>query len=99
MTFHFYTIIWTDSNSSTLPCQCYLPTPPFSATIPVTTYFGGFFMEEKHYSIGEVSKLANISVQTLRYYDQIDLFKPSYVDPQTNYRYYKDAQLYYLDII
>lgn len=51
------------------------------------------------YTIGEVSKLANISIQTLRYYDQIDLFKPSYVDPATNYRYYKDSQLYYLDLI
>ena len=56
-------------------------------------------MEETYYSIGEVAKLTNISVQTLRYYDQIDLFKPSYVDPETNYRYYKDAQFYYLDII
>lgn len=56
-------------------------------------------MEETYYSIGEVAKLTNISIQTLRYYDQIDLFKPSYVDPETNYRYYKDSQLYYLDII
>lgn len=56
-------------------------------------------MEEKHYSIGEVSKLTNISIQTLRYYDQIGLFKPSYVDPKTNYRYYKDSQFYHLDII
>lgn len=56
-------------------------------------------MEEKYYSIGEVAKLTNISIQTLRYYDQIDLFKPSYVDVKTNYRYYKDSQLYYLDMI
>lgn len=56
-------------------------------------------MEEQYYSIGEVAKLTNISIQTLRYYDQIDLFKPSYVDSATNYRYYKDSQLYYLDII
>lgn len=54
---------------------------------------------DKYYSIGEVAKLTNISIQTLRYYDQIDLFKPSYVDKKTNYRYYKDSQLYYLDII
>lgn len=54
---------------------------------------------EKYYSIGEVSKLTNISIQTLRYYDQIDLFKPSHVDAQTNYRYYKDSQLFYLDFI
>ncbi|MEG0384268.1 MAG: MerR family transcriptional regulator [Solibacillus sp.] len=54
---------------------------------------------ELYYSIGEVAKLTNISIQTLRYYDQIGLFKPSYVDKKTNYRYYKDSQLYYLDII
>lgn len=56
-------------------------------------------MEEKYYSIGEVAKLTNISIQTLRYYDQINLFKPSHVDAKSNYRYYKDSQLYYLDII
>ena len=56
-------------------------------------------MHIPYYTIGEVSKLANISIQTLRYYDQIDLFKPSYVDPATNYRYYKDSQLFYLDLI
>lgn len=60
---------------------------------------GTYIMEENYYSIGEVAKLTNISIQTLRYYDQINLFKPSYVDPATNYRYYKDSQLYYLDII
>lgn len=54
---------------------------------------------DQYYSIGEVAKLTNISIQTLRYYDQIGLFKPSHVDKKTNYRYYKDSQLYYLDII
>jgi len=39
-------------------------------------------------SIGEMAKLNNISVQTLRYYDKIDLLKPSEVDPDSNYRYY-----------
>lgn len=52
-----------------------------------------------YYSIGEVAKLTNVSVQTLRYYDQINLFKPTYVDSKTNYRYYCDSQLYYLDLI
>lgn len=56
-------------------------------------------MKEPYLSIGEVAKLANISIQTLRYYDQIDLFKPAYTDPVTNYRYYKDGQLYHLDLI
>ncbi len=39
-------------------------------------------------SIGEMSKLHGITIQTLRYYDKIDLLKPSEVDPRTNYRYY-----------
>lgn len=56
-------------------------------------------MEEKLLTIGEVAKVANVSIQTLRYYDQIDLFKPAYIDTQTNYRFYKDSQLYHLDLI
>lgn len=56
-------------------------------------------MKEHYYTIGEVAKLANLSVQTLRYYDQINLFKPAHIDTSSNYRYYKDEQLYYLDII
>ena len=56
-------------------------------------------MQEGYLTIGEVAKLTNVSIQTLRYYDQIDLFKPSYIDQNTNYRFYKDAQLYHLDLI
>lgn len=56
-------------------------------------------VEEKLYTIGEVSKLSNVSIKALRYYDKIDLFKPVHVDPETNYRYYKDSQLYHLDLI
>ena len=40
------------------------------------------------FSIGEMSKLQNISVQTLRYYDKIGLLKPSYIDENSRYRYY-----------
>lgn len=56
-------------------------------------------MKESLYAIGEMAKISNVSIQTLRYYDQIGLFKPAFVDPTTNYRYYKDSQLYHLDII
>jgi len=56
-------------------------------------------MKEKLYTIGEVSKLVNISIKALRYYDKINLFKPAYVDPETNYRYYKDSQIHLLDLI
>ncbi|MEH7503865.1 MerR family transcriptional regulator [Neobacillus drentensis] len=56
-------------------------------------------MKEKLYTIGEVSKLVNISIKALRYYDKINLFKPAFVDPETNYRYYKDSQIHILDLI
>lgn len=44
------------------------------------------------YSISEVASFFNISNQTLHYYDRIGLYKPSYVDPQTRYRYYDQEQ-------
>jgi DNA-binding transcriptional MerR regulator len=40
------------------------------------------------YTIGEVSKLCNIPIRTLRYYDDIGLLKPEKISPETNYRYY-----------
>lgn len=40
------------------------------------------------YSIGKFSEICNIPVKTLRYYSDIGLLKPSYIDPITNYRYY-----------
>ena len=39
-------------------------------------------------TIGELSKLAKVSVQAIRHYEKIELLKPTYVDPETNYRYY-----------
>lgn len=44
-------------------------------------------------SIGNFSKVANISTKTLRYYDEIGLLKPSYVDSDTGYRFYDVSQL------
>jgi DNA-binding transcriptional MerR regulator len=43
--------------------------------------------------IGEFSKLVQVSVPTLRYYDEIGLLKPVQVDPFTGYRYYSASQL------
>lgn len=51
------------------------------------------------YKIGDFSKLSGLSVKTLRYYDEIDLFKPSEVDLFTNYRYYEEKQLEDLKLI
>jgi effector-binding domain-containing protein len=38
--------------------------------------------------IGEFSRIGQVSVKTLRYYDAVDLLKPHQVDPATGYRYY-----------
>ena len=43
--------------------------------------------------IGDFSKLSQVPVKTLRYYDQIGLLKPSDVDRFTSYRYYTLAQI------
>ena len=49
--------------------------------------------------IGEFSKLNNIPIRTLRFYDQIGLLKPYQVDPETNYRSYHIEQSSLVDAI
>ena len=43
--------------------------------------------------IGEFSRLARVSVKTLRYYADLGLLKPAYVDRYSGYRYYSLEQL------
>ena len=43
--------------------------------------------------IGDFSRLARVSVKTLRFYDQAGLFAPAAVEPRTGYRFYRAAQL------
>src|SRR5262245_44021488 len=43
--------------------------------------------------IGEFSKLVQVPVPTLRYYDQLGLLKPVEVDRWSGYRYYSASQL------
>ena len=42
------------------------------------------------YKIGDFANIVNISVRTLRYYDEIGLLKPEIIDKYTSYRYYTD---------
>lgn len=53
----------------------------------------------QYMSIGKVSKQKNVSIKSLRYYDQIGILKPAFVNTETNYRYYTQDQLYLLDAI
>ena len=43
--------------------------------------------------IGDFSRLSRVSIKTLRYYDEMGLFKPIDVDRFTGYRYYSANQL------
>lgn len=45
------------------------------------------------YGIGLVARLAQVSVRTLRHYDDLGLLKPSRVDPVTGYRQYTPEQV------
>ncbi|WFR56892.1 MerR family transcriptional regulator [Anaerocolumna sp. AGMB13025] len=50
-------------------------------------------MSKELYSIGEFSKLCGISIQTLRYYDKIELLRPKFTDVQSGYRFYNNEQI------
>ncbi|MGL4736173.1 MAG: MerR family transcriptional regulator [Cellulosilyticaceae bacterium] len=56
-------------------------------------------MMDTRFSIGEVSKLHNVSVQALRLYDKKGILKPAYVDEKSNYRYYSVKHFIVLDFI
>lgn len=51
------------------------------------------------FTIGEIATLFDINKKTLRYYDEIGLFKPSYIDEKNNYRYYSTNQFEKLNTI
>lgn len=51
------------------------------------------------YTIGEVSRFLKISAKTLRHYDQLNLLKPSFIDPDTKYRYFSYDQFFIIDVI
>src|SRR5215468_523952 len=45
------------------------------------------------FRIGDFSKLSQVSVKALRFYDEVALLKPTYVDRDTGYRYYSATLL------
>lgn len=49
--------------------------------------------------IGEFSKIAQVSVKTLRFYDQMGLLNPAHIDRYNGYRYYDLSQLVQLNRI
>jgi DNA-binding transcriptional MerR regulator len=51
------------------------------------------------FTVGEFSKIAQVSKRLLRYYDEIELFIPAYIDPLTSRRYYSAEQMSVLNRI
>ena len=43
--------------------------------------------------IGHFARLCQVSIKTLRYYDEVGLLTPEYVDPDTGYRWYAIEQI------
>ena len=50
-------------------------------------------------SIGELAKLRNVNVQSLRYYEKLGILVPVYINPESGYRYYSLEQIMILDTI
>ncbi|MCB2299034.1 MerR family transcriptional regulator [Clostridium tagluense] len=51
------------------------------------------------FRIGDFSKLAKTTTKTLRFYDEVGLLKPSFVDDNNGYRYYEPKQFFDLNRI
>jgi DNA-binding transcriptional MerR regulator len=47
----------------------------------------------KYITITAFAQLCGVSAKTLRFYGEIGLFRPAFIDPRTRYRFYLQAQL------
>lgn len=54
---------------------------------------------ENLFSIGEVSKIKDITIKALRYYHKVGILIPKYIDKESGYRYYSIDQFIHIDII
>lgn len=55
--------------------------------------------EKKRYTVGEVSKLCNISKKALRFYDQIGVLSPDEISAENGYRYYSHETLLLVPVV
>jgi len=55
--------------------------------------------EKKLYSIGEVSKICNISTKALRFYDKIGIISPDMICKENSYRYYNKESLLTVPVV
>lgn len=50
-------------------------------------------------SIGEISKITGSSIKSLRYYERIGILNPSFINPDSGYRYYTLSHIYLIEMI
>lgn len=55
--------------------------------------------DQKLYTVGEVSKICNISKKALRFYDKIGLICPDKISEDNGYRYYSRETLLFVPVI
>lgn len=55
--------------------------------------------EQEFYSIGEVSKICNVSKKALRFYDKINIISPDYISEENKYRYYNKETMLFVPVI
>jgi DNA-binding transcriptional MerR regulator len=48
-------------------------------------------VNDRMYRVSEFSKMTGLSKETLRYYAEVKLLEPVYIDPKNNYRYYDNG--------
>jgi DNA-binding transcriptional MerR regulator len=48
----------------------------------------------KMYKVSEFSEITGLSKETLRYYAEVKLLEPAYIDPKNHYRYYDDGSYF-----
>lgn len=46
------------------------------------------------YKISEFAEMTGLSKETLRYYAEVKLLEPAYIDPKNKYRYYDDGSFF-----
>jgi len=50
------------------------------------------------YKISEFAEMTGLTKETLRYYAEVKLLEPAYIDPKNQYRYYDDGS-YFLALL
>ena len=55
--------------------------------------------QQELYSIGEVSRICNVSKKALRFYDKINIISPDYICEENKYRYYNKETLLLVPVI